>query len=85
MIHKVVFERAGEVSGKDAYLYEEDGTPYLGHPWDQASSALLHTAMSHGAPSFLTANEHLIMTAPLRRIAPTLMAKIEAKQRTNFE
>ena len=79
LIEREVFERAGELVGDDAYLHEEDGTPYLAPPWNQAASTLIDAAMACGASYLVDQDGYNILMSPLRTVTPDQAANIEAK------
>jgi hypothetical protein len=69
LTYQAVWDRADAVLGSGAFVDDEEGERTLAPVWSSAAAALLDAAMALGAPSMVTEEDAVILTAAWRSVA----------------
>lgn len=68
VIHRIVEDRAKALFGEAAFVTDEEGETFLVPFWCSVASALSDAALGMGAPSIMTEEDALILTAAWRAV-----------------
>ena len=69
LTYRAVWDRADALMGSEAFVDDEEGERTLAPVWSSAAAALLDAAIAVGAPSIVTEEDAVILTAAWRSVA----------------
>ncbi len=69
LTYRAVWDRADSLLGSEAFVDDEEGERSLAPVWSSAAAALLDAALAVGAPSIVTEEDAVMLTAAWRTVA----------------